>query len=180
MIKNNYISVLKKEVRKFKNSERKTVEDFLKQFSITDKVNKSVNIDKHIVVFFIPINKKSKSIYLVYHIKADDWIPPGGHIELFEHPTDTVVREFREELNYKITKKQISVFDLSIKDISNNPRNPCRLHFDFWYLVDTPKKDFKYLEKEFKSAGWYTIKEALKKIKTPLYNHIVRKLKKLL
>lgn len=179
-MKKDYISHLKREVGKFKNSDKKTSEDFLKQFSKTDKVNKSVNIDEHTCAFFIPINTKSKSIYLVHHIKADDWIPPGGHIELNEHPIDTVVREFGEELNHKITKRQISVFDLSIKDVSDNPRNPCSLHFDFWYLVDVPKKDFKYLEKEFYGAGWHTIDEALKKIKTPLYNQIVKKLKRIL
>lgn len=182
-MKNNYISTLKQEVLKFKekNVSVDLIEVFLKKLSSTDKVTKKQNIDEHICSFFVPVNRETKSVYLVHHIKADDWIPPGGHIEFGEHPVDTVIREFEEELNAKITKEQISLFTLSTKDISKNPRNPCKLHFDFWYLVDVPKKDFKYLKKEFYDAYWHPLTEkTFNKIKTVKYNKIVRTLKEIL
>lgn len=181
-MKNNYISVLKKEVLKFKNKkiDRKIIDQFLKKLSSTDKLTKELNIDEHLCAFFVPVDEKTKSVYLGHHIKADDWIPPGGHIKWNEHPTETVIREFEEELAYKIEKNQIEIFNLSIKDVSDNPRSPCKLHFDFWYLVKVPKVDFKYLKKEFHDARWHNLKEASEKIKTPKYNQIVRTLEEIL
>jgi len=176
-----YIDILKKEVLKFKNVEKNLIDKFLTKLSSTDKITKELNIDEHICAFFVPINKKTKSVYLVHHKKADDWIPQGGHIIWNEHPVDTVVREFEEELKHKISKNQINLFTLSIKDISNNPRNPCKLHYDFWYLVDVHRKNFNYLKKEFYDAYWHPLKEeTFNKVKTPQYNKIVRKLKRIL
>jgi ADP-ribose pyrophosphatase YjhB (NUDIX family) len=35
---------------------------------------------------------------LVDHQNAGLWLPPGGHVEIAEHPRATVARELREEL----------------------------------------------------------------------------------
>ena len=43
---------------------------------------------------------------MVHHKKANDWIPPGGHIEENESPAATVIREFREELGYKLKREE--------------------------------------------------------------------------
>lgn len=182
-MKNNYISELKKEVLKFKNKNvKKTlINQFFKKLSSTDKLTKELNIDEHICAFFVPVNKKSRSIYLAHHIKADDWIPPGGHIKFGEHPVETVIREFKEELSYKIFQNQVELFNLSIKDISDNPRSPCKIHYDFWYFVEVPKINFNYLKKEFYNAYWHQLNErTFNKIKTPQYNLIVRELAKIL
>ena len=37
-------------------------------------------------------------VLLVDHIKAQLWLPSGGHVEPGEHPAETVVREAKEEL----------------------------------------------------------------------------------
>lgn len=178
----NYQEKIKKELLKFKtkNIEAETYDRFLKKISETDRLTKELNLDEHICAFFVPINRESKSIYLTHHIKADDWIPPGGHIKIHEHPIETVIREFEEELGQKITKNQIKIFNLSIKDVSGNPRSPCLLHFDFWYLIEVPRLNFNYLKKEFYDAYWHSFDEALKKIKTPQYNQIIRILKEVI
>jgi len=182
-MKNDYISLLKKEVLRFqhKNIDQDIVKKFLKKIVSTNRLTKELNIDEHICAFFVPVNKKSKSVYLVHHIKADDWIPPGGHIKFGEHPVQTVIREFEEELSHKISPNQIKLFNLSIKDISDNPRSPCKVHYDFWYLVEVPKINFNYLKKEFYDAYWHRLEEAtFNKIKTSQYNQIVRSLAKIL
>ncbi|OGK52664.1 hypothetical protein A2970_01425 [Candidatus Roizmanbacteria bacterium RIFCSPLOWO2_01_FULL_44_13] len=178
----NYQEKIKHELLKFKKLgvDKKIYERFLKKISSTDRLTKEVNLDEHICAFFVPINRKTKSIYLTHHIKADDWIPPGGHIKLNEYPIETVIREFEEELSHKITKDQIEIFNLSVKDVRGNPRSPCLLHFDFWYLVDVPKINFNFLKKEFYDAYWHSFDEALGKIKTPKYNQIIRILKEVI
>ena len=95
-------------------------------------------------------------VLLIKASKAKKWngkyTPLGGHIEKGEMPIDTVRREFVEELDFNLTKQTIDLFDLSIKDVSGNPLHKCKLHFDFWYLVDVPKINFNFLKKEFYDA----------------------------
>lgn len=182
-MKNNYNSLLIKELERFRNlvADSKLFDRFTEKLTSTDKLNKEVNIDEHLCAFFVPVNKKSKSVYLGHHIKADDWIPPGGHIKLGEHPLVTVIREFKEELNHTISKRRIKPFALSVKDVSANPRNPCKIHYDLWYYIEVPRKRFKYLKKEFYDAYWHVLNEdTFSKIETPQYNRIVRELKQIM
>lgn len=172
--------ILKSELRKLKfieHIDKKIVNEMLKRIDSDTKLVKSENVKNHFCAFLVPIHKKSKSIYLVHHIKAQDWIPPGGHIEKNEHPIATVKREFEEELSHRLTNEVIELFDGTIKDIKINPRNPCWVHYDLWYLVYVEKLLFKFDKGEFYNAGWFTFDEALKKIKTKSYNQVVKKIR---
>lgn len=53
---------------------------------------------KHLVSYFVLIDPEHRSVLLGDHIKAQLWLPPGGHVELGEHPVATVRRECQEEL----------------------------------------------------------------------------------
>lgn len=144
------------------------------------KVNNGLPLTKnegnseHCCTFFVPFHRSSGSIYLVDHIKANDWIPPGGHIEPGESPIETVRREFEEELGMALTNEPISFFNLSIKQIDRRKQN-CLKHFDLWHLVFVKKKhNFTWDRGEFHNAGWFKIKEGAKKIvKNPDYQRIV-------
>lgn len=140
------------------------------------KIVKKNNVESHFCSFFVPIDKKTNNIFLGHHIKADDWIPPGGHIELNEHPKNTVIREYKEELNHELKNEVIELFDITITDVSTNPRNPCKVHYDLWYVVYVEKKDYEYDKGEYYDAGWFDFNEALSKIKTKHYNATVKKL----
>jgi 8-oxo-dGTP pyrophosphatase MutT (NUDIX family) len=136
----------------------------------------SAHATDHFCVFFLPYHAPSNSIYLVHHKKAEDWIPPGGHIEMGEHPSDTVVREFQEELKVEIGQKSIELFDISRKKIADKGQS-CDVHWDIWHLVHTPKHDFVWDRREFYSSGWYEIGEGLEKItKNEEYRNIIGKL----
>ncbi len=54
---------------------------------------------KHLVSYFIIVDPKENKILLIDHIKAQLWLPAGGHVEPNEHPKITVEREVVEELN---------------------------------------------------------------------------------
>jgi 8-oxo-dGTP pyrophosphatase MutT (NUDIX family) len=138
------------------------------------------NPTDHFCVFFLPVSVDPKTlrtrIFIVNHIKAGGWIPPGGHIELGEKPIGTLKREFFEELKYRAKDDQIVLFNLSIIRM-NNPRHNCKIHYDFWYLVYTPFIDFYFNQKEFYEAGWFSISEAFDKILYPEYRPVIAKLK---
>jgi len=130
---------------------------------------RSSNTLHHVCVFFLPVHIPSRSVYLVDHIKAHDWIPPGGHIDGGESPIDTVLREFQEELSYKLTDENILPVQLTVKRIRSK-RHPCRTHYDFWYAVEMDKPlSFVYDVNEFHGAGWFPLSEGLKRMKLPAY-----------
>ncbi len=118
----------------------------------------------HYCAFFLPYDKHSGTIYLGHHKKADDWIPPGGHIEPGETPSMTAIREMREELATTIIKSMLEPFSLSVKNI-DRPEQGCMVHYDMWFLVHIPEQPFQYLEKEYYDAGWFPIEEGVAKIK---------------
>jgi 8-oxo-dGTP diphosphatase len=53
---------------------------------------------KHLVVYFIPVDRASRCLLLGDHRKSGLWLPPGGHVEADEDPHQAVIREAREEL----------------------------------------------------------------------------------
>ncbi len=128
---------------------------------------------RHYCSFFLPYDQKTGKIYLGYHIKADDWIPPGGHIEPGETPKDAVIREMQEELGVTITKDMLTPFALSVKPI-NRPEKGCMAHYDVWHLVHIPVQNFDYLKSEYHNAGWFSIPEGVAKItKNPDFAAII-------
>ena len=117
----------------------------------------------HYCSFFLPYDKSAGKIYLGYHIKADDWIPPGGHIEEGETPSDTAVREAKEELGIDITKDQLQAFSLSVKFIGC-PDVGCMAHYDIWHFIHVRVRDFNYLKSEYYDARWFSIQDGIKQI----------------
>ena len=143
-----------------------------------DDLIKFDNFTDHFCTFFLPIHIPSRSLYLVHHIKADDWIPPGGHIDKNELPLNTIKREFNEELSFRLTHEPINFFNISIKHIVNNPRNTCKVHYDLWFTVTMKEQyDFSFLKKEFHDAKWTAIDDAIGKSHYPHINAIYQKMK---
>jgi len=167
-----------KEILRLKGNRYLKKQTFLKFTRLIQGQNKLVKKEgatNHISTFFLPISIKDRSIYLVDHIKAKIWIPPGGHIEIDELPIETVRREFWEELNHRLTTEEVRLFDLSITAI-DRPWMNCITHYDFWYLVKVEKIPFKFLKKEFYQGGWFNFNEGLKKINRKSYQKIIKNL----
>lgn len=137
------------------------------------KILRSQNSPDHFCVFFVPYYEKEKIVYLGYHIKANDWIPPGGHIEENENPLDAVKREMFEELKYKIISEKIELFDITVKPIK---RPDCQKHWDIWYLIYMPKTDFTFDRGEFYNARWMSLQEAKRLMKIKKYSLTLQKI----
>ncbi|MCD4803596.1 MAG: NUDIX hydrolase [Anaerolineales bacterium] len=87
-------------------------------------MNKNKDLEKHFTASAIVINNERK-VLLVYHKKLNVWLYPGGHIEPYETPDETVIREVKEEtgLDVEIVGKTDSSLSDSKKDVSvlHNP-----------------------------------------------------------
>ncbi len=174
----NYLLTELNLLKKKKHVDHRTLKKQIDRLQNNPNIIKRFSLSDHFCAFFMPIHKKSKNIYLVHHIKARDWIPPGGHIDENENPIDTVRREFNEELGHRLTDEPIQLFDVSYKEGINDPKGHCKIHYDLWYAVYLYKKThFGFLRKEFHDAGWFTFDEAIKKCKFPRYNKILQKVK---
>jgi ADP-ribose pyrophosphatase YjhB (NUDIX family) len=56
---------------------------------------------QHLVSYVVPVDPADGSMLLVDHINAGLWLPPGGHVEVDEHPAQTAEREVHEELGLR-------------------------------------------------------------------------------
>lgn len=130
---------------------------------------------EHFCSFFMPIDTKTRRVFFGHHIKAQDWIPPGGHIEKGESPEETVRREFEEELGYKLDKEKIELFDISIIHVRSKAR-PCKYHYDFWHMVEISEQPFQFDRKEFYDGRWFSLQEALQITQRVEYKAVIRKL----
>lgn len=114
----------------------------------------------HFCVYFLPHNPETKQVFIVHHKKSGLWIAPGGHIDRGETLEDTLERELMEELGVTLTAGSPNKpFLLTITEIDNPPQ-PCRAHFDVWYLLPTDGAGFQVKMGEFHEARWVSLDEA--------------------
>jgi 8-oxo-dGTP pyrophosphatase MutT (NUDIX family) len=140
---------------------RQTLTSYIEEAKVLTRGEGNEN---HVNVFFLPYDRDAGKIYLGHHKKADDWIPPGGHIEPGETPTAAVLREFQEELNITPHEDQLELWNLSYKYIGR-PEAGCVGHYDIWYLVHISSQlDFVYDPGEYHAAGWFDIAAGIGKI----------------
>lgn len=133
------------------------------------------NLD-HYCSFFLPYDQKLGKIYLGDHIKAEGWIPPGGHIEPGETPSEAALREMKEELRVEINKSSLEPFNLSVT-VVNRPKSGCMTHYDVWHLVHISEQDFDFDRHEYHDARWFNLKAGVAKMQVhPHFASIIAKL----
>lgn len=154
-----------------------TADEVRRFINSTGPYIKSGGNPTHLNVFFLPYNEHQKMIYLGHHKKANDWIPPGGHIEKNESPLDAAVREFREELRVTKNPSSFHPLNVSVKHIERHS-SMCKTHYDLWFLVDSEVEEFDYDEREYYDADWFSFEEGISKItKNPEFVSIIKKLR---
>jgi 8-oxo-dGTP pyrophosphatase MutT (NUDIX family) len=113
-------------------------------------------------------------ILFVYHHKLQCWLPPGGHVEPNELPTETVLREINEETglsarivnmnNQKVlgaiseTNEWTEIsrpFALILERIPSYLNEPEHYHLDFIYVVDVSDKN---IDDSNKRYNWFPLK----------------------
>jgi 8-oxo-dGTP pyrophosphatase MutT (NUDIX family) len=107
-------------------------------------------------------------VLLIHHKKINQWIPAGGHIEGDETPDDTVIREFKEELNLdveilnrndipmkgKIVRNLAMPFYVNVHNVGDHD------HCCFFYLlVSKDVSKLKIKEDELIACRWFSEEE---------------------
>lgn len=140
---------------------------------MTKKVRKG---EKHFCSSVWILTKKTpRRVLLVHHKKLGKWLQPGGHVEIYENPIETAVREVFEEtgINIRFMLKKINKIDkdgsfLPIPDflmeqtIPVYKDEPQHYHIDINYVVKVKQEELKFNPEESNEIGWFTKKDALK------------------
>jgi len=117
---------------------------------------------KHLVSYFVLVDTEHHSILLVDHIKAQLWLPTGGHVKFNESPHDAVIREAQEELNVRavfLRNIQKPFFITMGKTVGLTPGHT---DVSLWYLLRGNVHDtLHYDRREFTDIEWYTYEEVL-------------------
>lgn len=112
----------------------------------------------HLVSYFIVIDQALNQFLLVDHKKANLWLPAGGHVEVNEHPTETVRREVQEELGIEADFLLEDPLFLTVTETTG----PFARHTDvsFWYVLKTDSVDsLRYDVEEFHQIRWFALED---------------------
>lgn len=126
------------------------------------RIEKPDKPPKHLVSYFTLIDPEHKSILLGDHIKAQLWLPSGGHVELNEHPKATVVREAREELERDAIFLRNNEHPFFITVTQTVGLTAGHTDVSLWYLLrGNIHAPIKFERAEFNNMAWFTFDEIL-------------------
>lgn len=136
---------------------------------------------RHLVAYFLIVDTVTDTILLGDHIKANRWLPSGGHVEPGEHPVSTVERECVEELGVRAAFHSSTgphpVF-LTISDTVGS----ADIHNDvsLWYVLELSEDTVLDVDRnEYRSVRWWSRDEVTASDPLQFEPHLPRMLSKL-
>lgn len=135
---------------------------------------------KHLVSYFVLVDPLQKSLLLVDHIKAQLWLPTGGHVIYNEDPRQTVVREADEELGVEVVFLKGDDQPFFVTVTTTVGLTPGHVDVSLWYAIRGSIFDKMTFDRsEFSDIEWYTFDEVLSTDPTIFDPHLQRFTQKL-
>ena len=144
------------------------------------RIEKPDKPPKHLVSYFVVVDPDKESILLVDHVKAQLWLPTGGHVEPNEDPAETVRREAQEELAMQAVflKNRPHPFFITVNQTGG--LTPGHTDVSLWYLIRGNVHDFiDFDRREFNDVEWFTFDEILQSDPVIFDRHMHRFTRKL-
>ena len=138
------------------------------------RIEKPATPRTHLISYFVPVDEANGKILLVHHKKANLWLPPGGHVDVNEHPRVAAAREMEEELFVQADFMMEEPLLLTVTDTVNDANS----HTDvaLWYLVRGDSNVlYTFDEREFYEVRWFSIEEIPSKMTEPHLSRFVNK-----
>jgi 8-oxo-dGTP diphosphatase len=115
---------------------------------------------KHLVSYTTLIDPCDRSVFLVDHIRAGLWLPPGGHVEPGENPADTARRETREELGIEADFSIAGERPVFLTVTGTGGLDGGHTDVSLWYMISgNPEMPIVLDPREFKGGRWWTAEE---------------------
>ena len=107
---------------------------------------------KHLVSYFAVVD--GEYILLVDHKNAQLWLPAGGHVEVSEHPRETVRRELLEELGFAAAHDIGPPLLFTCTDTVGLTAG--HTDMSLWYVVHAPRAQAIHFDaEEFNGVRWF-------------------------
>lgn len=136
---------------------------------------------KHLVAYFVVIDPKHRSMLLCDHIKAQLWLPTGGHVKPNETPSQTIIRESQEELAMPAVFLHGNDHPFFITVKQTVGLTPGHTDVSLWYLLRGSVHDYIHYEKrEFNDVAWFSFDEILESDPVIFDPHLQRFTRKLM
>ena len=140
------------------------------------RIEKPATPDTHLVSYFVVVDQNTNQILLTDHKKSGLWLPPGGHVEINEHPIETVKREAKEELGIEAE----FLFDEPIFLTVTKTVGQTAGHADvsLWYVLKgNSHTSIDYEKEEFNGVRWFGFDELPYDRSDPHMGRFIAKLK---
>ena len=139
------------------------------------RTEKPATPDPHLVAYFLLLDSSQEKVLLVDHRKAGLWLPAGGHVEVDEHPKETVKREVFEELSIEAKFLLPDPFFLTVTKTVGSTAG----HTDvsIWYLLQGDASiDYHFDREEFHAIQWFLPDNIPYECSEPHLRRCIRKL----
>jgi 8-oxo-dGTP diphosphatase len=114
--------------------------------------------NKHLSTYFVLFDEKALKILFVNHKNAGLWLPPGGHVEGDENPSETVVRECVEELGIEAHFWREGPVFLTLTETVGLTAG--HTDVNLWYILKgNHQSHFLFDTKEFNTIKWFGFDE---------------------
>lgn len=141
------------------------------------RTEKPATPPKHLVSYFALVS--DRHILLVDHKNAQLWLPTGGHVEPYENPRMTVVRELREELDMAVSIDAIGP-PLMVTVTSTVGRTAGHTDVSLWYtVVGDRDQQIKFDADEFHAVRWFSFADVPFQRSDPHLRRFIAKLRAL-
>ena len=130
---------------------------------------------KHLVSYFAVVD--GEHILLVDHKNAQLWLPAGGHVEVGEHPRETVRRELFEELGFAAAHDIGPPLMLTCAETVGLTAG----HTDvsLWYVVHAPRTQaLRFDAGEFHAVRWFAFADVPLARSDPHMDRFIAKLQR--
>jgi 8-oxo-dGTP pyrophosphatase MutT (NUDIX family) len=146
-------------IRPGEQQEAEDVEATLRWLNETDDVFRRVKPaipDPHLVSYVVPVDPDNGRILLGEHLNAGLWLPPGGHVEVDEHPTVTAGREAAEELGVDPRGRLIRE-PLFLSATETVGVDSGHTDVSLWFLLSLRRgEDLRVDRSEFATVRWWS------------------------
>lgn len=135
---------------------------------------------KHLVAYFVLVDPEHQSVLLGDHIKAQLWLPSGGHVEQGELPVDTIRREAHEELRIPATFLRGNERPMFVTQTVTVGLTPGHTDVSLWYLLrgDVHQR-LQFERAAYTDVAWFAITEILESHPAIFDQHMHRFTRKL-
>lgn len=134
--------------------------------------------DKHLVSYLVMFDQVKEKILLVDHKKSELWLPTGGHVEVDEDPTDTVIRECMEALYVTAEFCKEPIFVTQAVTIGKTAGHT---DVSLWYVIKgNSNVRYEYDQGEFSDIKWFGLDEVPYEHSDPHMKRFISKFRMLL